>query len=289
MIPPSFDYEAPTSVEDAVALLGQNPEAKVLAGGISLIALMKLRLASPAVLVDINKIEGLGYIKEEDGWLKIGAMTRENELDASDLVRTKYPLLADTTRVIADPLIRNMSTLGGNLAHADPANDHPASMLAYGAELVATGSKGERSIPVGEFFTGPFESSLAQDELLTEIRIPQPDGSSGGAYIKLERKVGDYATAAVAAQVKLNKKGEVEQAGIGLTNVGLTPIKATAAEESLLGKAPDDAAIGEAAQLASDAAEPEEDPRGSVEFKRALVKTLTHRALKTAISRAQGG
>ncbi len=289
MIPPSFDYEAPTSVEEAVAILGKNPEAKILAGGQSLIALMKLRLASPAVLVDINKIDGLGYIKEEDGWLKIGAMTRESDLDASDLVRKKYPMLADTTRVIADPLVRNLSTLGGNLAHADPANDHPATMLAYGAELVATGPKGERTIPVEDFFTGPFETGLAQDEILTEIRIPAPDGKSGGAYVKMERKVGDFATAAVAAQVKLGNNGVVEQVGIGLTNVGLTPIKATAAEESLRGKGADEAAISEAAQLASEAAEPEEDPRGSVEYKRALVKTLTHRAIKTAVGRAQGG
>jgi len=289
MIPPSFDYEAPSSVEEAVAILGKNPEAKILAGGQSLIALMKLRLASPAVLVDINNIDGLGYIKEDDGWLKIGAMTRESELDASDLVRKKYPLLADTTRVIADPLVRNLSTLGGNLAHADPANDHPAAMLAYGAEIVATGPKGERTIPVGDFFTGPFETSLAQDEILTEIRIPSPSGSSGGAYEKLERKVGDFATAAVAAQVKLGKKGVVEQAGIGLTNVGLTPIKATAAEESLKGKEADEAAISEAAQLASEAAEPEGDPRGSAEYKRAMIKTLTHRAIKTAVGRAEGG
>ncbi len=289
MIPPSFDYEAPTSVEEAIAILSKNPEAKILAGGQSLIALMKLRLASPEVLVDINKIEGLGYIKEDDGWLKIGAMTRESELDASDLVREKYPLLADTTRVIADPLVRNLSTLGGNLAHADPANDHPATMLAYGAEIVATGPKGERTIPVDEFFTGPFETSLAQDEILTEIRIPSPNGSSGGAYKKLERKVGDFATAAVAAQVKLGKKGVVDQVGIGLTNVGLTPIKATAAEESLQGKEADDAAISKAGQLASEAAEPEGDPRGSVEYKRAMIKTLTHRAIKTAVGRAQGG
>lgn len=289
MIPPSFDYEAPSSVEEAVAILGKNPDAKILAGGQSLIALMKLRLASPAVLVDINNIDGLGYIKEDDGWLKIGAMTRESELDASDLVRKKYPLLADTTRVIADPLVRNLSTLGGNLAHADPANDHPAAMLAYGAELIATGPKGERTIPVGDFFTGPFETSLAQDEILTEIRIPSPNGSSGGAYEKLERKVGDFATAAVAAQVKLGKKGVVEQAGIGLTNVGLTPIKATAAEESLKGKEADEAAISEAAQLASEAAEPEGDPRGSAEYKRAMIKTLTHRAIKTAVGRAEGG
>lgn len=289
MIPPSFDYEAPSSVEEAVAILGKNPEAKILAGGQSLIALMKLRLASPAVLVDINKIEGLGYIKEDNGWLSIGAMTRESDLDASDLIRKKYPMLADTTRVIADPLVRNLSTLGGNLAHADPANDHPATMLAYGAELVATGPKGERTIPVEDFFTGPFETSLAQDEILTEIRIPAPDGKSGGAYVKMERKVGDYATAAVAAQVKLGNNGVVEQVGIGLTNVGLTPIQATAAEDSLLGKEADEAAISEAAQLASEAAEPEEDPRGSVDYKRALVKTLTHRAIKAAVGRAQGG
>src|SRR5262249_28095196 len=153
------------------------------------------------LLVDINKIDGLDYIREDDGWLKIGALTREVQLDRSELVSNRYPLLADTTKMIADPLVRNMATVGGNLAHADPANDHPAAMLAYGAQVVATGPEGERVIPINEFFAGLFETSLAHDELLTEVRVPAPGPRTGGAYVKVERKVGDFATAAVAAQV----------------------------------------------------------------------------------------
>jgi carbon-monoxide dehydrogenase medium subunit len=287
MIPPSFDYIVPPTLSEAVALLSQNPDAKVLAGGHSLIPLMKFRLASPPLLVDINRIEGLDYIREEDGWLKIGALTRETELDRSDLIREKYPLLADTTRMVADPLVRNLATLGGNLAHADPANDHPATMLAYGAQVVATGSNGERVIPIGGFFEGLFQTSLAHDELLTEIRIPAPGPRSGGAYLKVERKIGDFATVAVAVQLSLGANGNCESVGIGLTNVGETPIKATAAEDALTGKSLDDENIRMAAQLAAEAADPTGDRRGSEEYKRSLVKTLTVRALRLAGERAR--
>lgn len=289
MIPPAFDYAVPKTLNEAVALLGKNPEAKILAGGHSLIPLMKFRLASPALLIDLNRLEGLAYLREEGGWLRIGAMTREADLEASDLIQKKYPLLADTARMIGDPLVRNMATVGGNLVHADPANDHPATMLAYGAQLVAAGPKGERVVPVDQFFKGPFETALAHEEILTEIRIPAPKSGSGGAYLKVERKVGDFATAAVAAQVALDAKGNCESVGIGLTNVGLTPIKATKAEEALKGKKPDDANIRAAAQLAAEAAQPSSDQRGSEEYKRSLVKTLTVRALRKAVARAKGG
>jgi carbon-monoxide dehydrogenase medium subunit len=289
MIPPAFDYVAPKTLAEAIALLAQNPEAKVLAGGHSLIPLMKLRLASPALLVDINRLSELSYIREEGGWLKIGALTREVDLDESALVQQKYPLLADTTRVIADPLVRNMATVGGNLAHADPANDHPATMLAYGAQIVAAGPQGERVIPAEDFFLDAFQTALTHEEILTEIRIPAPRPGSGGAYMKVERKVGDFATAAVAAQITLDASGRIESAGIGLTNVGLTPIKATAAEAALKGQPPDEATLCRAAELAAEAAQPISDQRGSEEYKRSLVKTLTVRALRQAIARAQGG
>src|SRR3989304_3547847 len=226
MIPPAFDYATPKTLREAVALLGQNPEAKILAGGHSLIPMMKFRLASPALLIDLNRLDSLAYLREEGGWLKIGALTREADLDASDLIQKKYPLLADTTRVIADPLVRNMAPVGGNLAHADPANDPPAAMLAYGAQVVAAGPKGERVIPVDDFFTGTFETALAHDEILTEIRIPAHKAGAGGAYVKVERKVGDFATAAVAAQVTLDKSGNCASVGLGLTNVGPTAIRA---------------------------------------------------------------
>lgn len=289
MIPPSFDYQALETLADAVALLSENPGAKILSGGQSLIPMMRFRLAEPVLIVDINRVTGLEYIKEEDGWLKIGGLTRESAVDGSSLVASRYPLLADTARLIADPLVRNRATVGGNLAHADPANDHPATMLAYRARVVVTGPAGQREIPIDEFFLGPFESSLSQDEILTEVRIPSSNGRSGGAYQKLERKVGDYATAAVAAQVTLDGAGKVASVGIGLTNVGLTPIRASAAEDYLIGKAPTPENISQAASLAAEAAEPEPDYRGSEAYKRSLVRTLAHRALMKAVERASGG
>ena len=289
MIPPAFDYVTPKDLKEAVSLLQKNKEAKVLAGGHSLIPMMKFRLASPALLIDINRVEGLAYVREDGGWLKIGAMTREGDLDRSDVVQKKYPLLADTAKMIADPLVRNMATVGGNLAHADPANDHPATMLAYEAQIVAVGAKGERVISVDKFFTGPFQTALSHEEILSEIRIPVPKSGAGGAYFKVERKVGDFATAAVAVQITLDKNGNCESVGIGLTNVGLMPIKATKAEAALKGKKPDDGNIRAAAQLAAEAAQPSSDPRGSEDYKRSLVKTLTVRALRKAVERAKGG
>jgi carbon-monoxide dehydrogenase medium subunit len=289
MIPPPFEYAAPRTIPEAIALLGQESSAKILAGGQSLIPLMKFRLASPAFLVDINRIDGLEYIHEEGDWLRIGALTRESTLDQSDLVRTRYPLLAETTHMIADPSVRNLATLGGNLSHADPANDHPAAMLAYGAQIVAAGPRGSRTVPISQFFTGPFESILAHDEILTEIRIPVPQPFSTGAYIKMERRVGDFATAAVAVQLRLDGSGQCLSAGIGLTNVGLTPIKAVTAEQMLVGRRLDDSVIREAARLAGEAADPQDDLRGSGEYKRSLVRTLTVRALRSALGRMNGG
>jgi carbon-monoxide dehydrogenase medium subunit len=287
MIPAAFEYHAPRSLADATALLTKlGEDAKILSGGQSLIPLMKLRLASPPHIVDINGISGLAYLREVDGFLRIGGLTRECDLDESELVRTRYPLLHDTCKVIADPLVRNLATVAGNLAHGDPANDHPATMLALGAQIVAVGGKGERRIPIAEFFTGPFETALRSGEILTEIRVPVPAPHSGGAYVKLERKVGDFATAAVAVQLTLSGAGACESVGIGLTNVGLTPIKATSAEAALKGKKPDDAAIAQAAKLAADAAQPSDDLRGPAEYKKDLVRVLTARAHRRALERA---
>src|SRR5438093_12378062 len=214
MIPAAFEYHAPSTVGEATALLAKlGEDGKSLSGGQSLIPLMKLRLASPLHLVDINGIAGLAYIREADGVLRIGGLTRESELEESELVRTRYPLLHDTSRVIADPVVRNLATVGGNLAHGDPANDHPATMLALGAEVVAVGPKGERRVPIASFFTGPFETSLKPDEILIEIRVPTPPPRSGGAYLKLERKVGDFATAAVATQLPLGANAAREPDG----------------------------------------------------------------------------
>jgi len=290
MIPPSFEYLRPKTVPEAVAMLQQHgDEAKILSGGQSLIPMMKLRLARPGVLIDINRISGLSYVKEEGGYLKIGGLTREAEMESSPLVRSKYPILLDTAHVIADPQVRNMATVGGNLAHGDPANDHPATMVALGAQVIATGPKGERVIPIEDFFVSLFATALQHEEILTEIRIPVPAARSGGAYFKLERKVGDFATAAVAAQLTLDEKGVCQSVGIGLTNVGPTPVKARKAEEFLRGKKPDESNIAQAAQLAADESTPSPDLRGPVEYKKGLVKELTKRALTRALERSGRG
>jgi carbon-monoxide dehydrogenase medium subunit len=287
MIPPAFEYLRPNTIHEAITLLRQHGEdAKILSGGQSLIPMMKLRIARPGYLIDINRISGLSYIKEEGGFLRIGGLTREAELEASPLVRSKYPILIDTAHVIADPQVRNLATVAGNLAHGDPANDHPATMLALGAQVVATGSGGERVIPIEEFFLSLFSTSLQPDEILTEIRIPSPAPHSGGAYFKLERKVGDFATAAVGAQVTLDANGVVQRVGIGLTNVGPTPIKAKKAEEFLRGKKLDEANIRRAAQLAGGEAQPSSDLRGPAEYKTGLIKELAKRALTRAGERA---
>jgi carbon-monoxide dehydrogenase medium subunit len=287
MIPAAFEYHAPGSIGEATALLTRlGEDAKILSGGQSLIPLMKLRLASPRHVVDINGISGLAGIREADGFLRIGALTRETDLEESDVVRARYPLLHDACQAIADPIVRNLATLGGNLAHGDPANDHPAAMLALGAQIVAAGPRGERTIPVASFFTGPFATALAPDEILVEVRVPIPAPRSGGAYLKLERKVGDFATAAVAVQVTLGAGDTCDHVGIGLTNVGLTPIEATAAEAALRGTRPDETEIAHAARLAAGAAQPSEDLRGSVEYKKDLVRVLTARALRKALARA---
>ncbi len=291
LIPGSFDYLVAHSIEEAVGLLDQHGEdAKILAGGQSLIPLIRFRLARPSVLVDINRVPGLEYVQEADGTLHIGTMTREAELDSSSLIRDRYPILYDTSTMVADPVVRNWATVGGNLAHADPANDHPATMLALGARIVAVGPAGERELPIESFFTDiPFETALHSNEMLKEIRVPAPVQGSGGAYFKLERKVGDYAIAGVAAYITLDGSGNVSYAGIGLTNVGQVPIKARAAEQSLLGKPLDDASIHQAADLAAAASQPTSDTRGPAEYKRDMVRTLTVRALRKALARATGG
>jgi len=288
MIPAAFDYHAPRTLAEALALLAEHrDDAKVLSGGQSLLPLLKLRLGAAGHLIDINRIPGLDGIEEVGGALRIGGRTRESELERSPLIHARYPLLADTAAVIADPLVRNLATVGGNLAHGDPANDHPAAMMALRAEVVATGPRGTRTIPIDEFFLGLFTTALDAEEILTEIRIPLPPPGSGGAYEKLERKVGDFATAAAAAQVTLGAGGEVVRAGIALTNAGPTPVRAVEAERYLAGKQPTAAVIAETARLAGAAANPSADRRGTIEYKREMSRVLTARALRRAIQRAK--
>ncbi|CUV09157.1 Carbon monoxide dehydrogenase medium chain [hydrothermal vent metagenome] len=294
MIPGSFDYHAPATLDEAIKLLDElGEDAKILAGGHSLIPMMKLRLAEPTNLIDINGLSDLNYIKEENGYLCIGAMTREAALETSDLVAEKYPILKDTSEVIADPLVRNMATVGGNIAHGDPANDHPATMVALGAEVVIKGPGGilggrERTIAIDDFFKGPLMTALEQNEILTELRIPVNGGKSGAAYKKLERKVGDYAIAGAAAALQFDGDN-CSSAGIALTNVGPTPIRATEAQNALIGTSVSSDDIDKAAELAAAASQPVGDHRGSEEYKRAVVKVLTARAVQTAKDRAEGG
>jgi carbon-monoxide dehydrogenase medium subunit len=287
MIPQSFEYFRPQSVSEAIALLEEHGEgAKILSGGQSLIPMMKIRLARPECIIDINRLADLHYVKEEAGFLKIGGLTREADLETSSLIRSKYLIILDTAASIADPQVRNMATVGGNLAHGDPANDHPATMLALEAEIVAIGPHGERIIPIKDFFLSIFTTALEHSEILTEIRIPIPPAGSGGAYFKLERKVGDFATVGVAAQVTLDGTGICRRVGIGLTNVGATPIKATRAEGFLAGKTMDKEQIDQAAQLAAEESQPSSDLRGPAEYKISMVRELTKRALVRACERA---
>jgi carbon-monoxide dehydrogenase medium subunit len=290
MIPRSFEYFSPRALDDALALLVRlGPEAKILSGGQSLIPMMKLRLASPPYLVDINRIPDLNYVSEDDGHLRIGALARESDLEISPLIRSQYPLLLDTTVVIADPLVRSQATVCGNLAHGDPANDHPATMLALEAAVVVVSARGEREIPVASFFTGLFSTDLQPDEILKEIRVPAPPPMSGGAYLKLERKVGDYATAGVAVQITVDSAGVCQRAGVGLTNVGFTPLKAAKVEAFLKGRQLDEAAIKQASEIAASESQPFDDVRGSADYKRDVVRVLSARALRRALQRARGG
>jgi aerobic carbon-monoxide dehydrogenase medium subunit len=287
MIPGAFDYLAPKSVEETVALLAEHgDDAKVLAGGQSLIPAMRFRLASPVLLIDINNLTELEYVREENGHLAIGALAREVMLEESAVLARSYPLLADAARVIADPLVRNRATVGGNIAHADPANDHPAVMLAYDAQVVARGPSGTRIIPIDDFFVGLFETSLRPGELLTEIRIPRPAANSGGAYVKIERKVGDYAVSAVAVQLVMNG-ATVSSARIALTNVNSVPMRAVNAEQALIGQTLSDQVLEAAGSAAAAECDPSADLRGSVEYKRDLTRVLTKRAIRKAVERIE--
>ena len=289
MIPAPFDYHRPGTLDEAIGLLSRyGAEAKVLSGGMSLLPALKLRLGSFGHLVDIGRMPSLEYIKEEKGVVRIGAGTRQCVLERSELIRSRYAVLADAVPLIADPLVRNRGTIGGKLANGDPANDEPAIAIALGAELVARGPKGERSIPANRFYKNLFVTDLKADEILVEVRIPIPPPRSGGAYRKLKRKTGDFAAAAVAVQLSLNAKGAVERAGIALTNAGPTPLEAVAAQSFLTGKTPDEKIIAEAARLAAQAGSPSADRRGSVEYKREMARALAMRALRAALERAGG-
>jgi carbon-monoxide dehydrogenase medium subunit len=289
MFPAAFEYQAPTTLAEALAVLKKHgDDAKVMAGGQSLIPLLKLRFARPEVVVDIGRLPGMSSLKRENGHVAIGALVRHVDVERSKDLDAWLPMMVEASHWIADPLVRNRGTVAGSVCHADPSGDWGSVMLALGAELVAQSQSGERVIPVEGFFQGPFTTTLKADEVVTGIRIPMPKGPSGGAYLKLERKVGDFASAAVAVHVEMDGK-KIAKAGIGLTAVGATNIKATAAEKALAGHEPTDELIAEAARLASQAAEPKADIRGSAEYKRDVVRVFVQRGLRTALGRAKEG
>ena len=288
MIPPSFEYYAPRSIGEALALLSRlGSDSKLLAGGHSLLPMMKLRFAQPAHLIDLNRIPELRGIREEGAELVIGAMTTEAELLGSALVRNKVPLLAEGAGSIADPQVRYKGTIGGDISHGDPGNDHPALMLALDASFVLAGPKGQRTVKADGYFLGLYATQLAADEILSQIRIPIPARGSGWSYQKLKRKTGDFATAAAAVVLQMNS-GKVARAAIGLTNVAPTALRARDAEAALTGRLLNEARLGEAARLAMSICNPAPDQRGDAAYKTAMCGEMTRRALQAAAARATG-
>ncbi len=284
-VPGSINYERAASVEDALGLLERlGPESRIIAGGHSLLPMMKLRLARPEVLIDINDLTDLSYVRKEADELAIGAMTRHRELLASELAGRYFPILHDAERVIADPVVRNRGTIGGSLCQADPSEDLSAAFAALKATAVVRSSSGSRRVPMAEFHEGPYTTVLGPAEMLVEVRIPIRAGA-GSAYEKVERRVGDWAIAAVGAYLCLNGD-HISEAGIGLAAVGADHFRAERAEAALQGSRADDASFAEAARLASEECEPVSDQRGPADYKRHLVSELTARALRTARARA---
>jgi carbon-monoxide dehydrogenase medium subunit len=289
MYPAAFEYHAPTSVQDALGLLGRlGDDAKILAGGHSLIPMMKLRLAQPKHLIDLRKVPGLAGIREEGGQLVIGAMTTHWQMESSALLKQKMPILAETAAVIGDPQVRNLGTLGGSLAHADPAADQPATMIAVGAELVCQGPKGRRTVKVDDWFKGLMATALGEDELLVEIRVPLWPAGSGGCYMKFPHPASRFAVVGVAAMLTLDRDGRCTRAGVGVTGAGTHAVRAKGVEAALVGKALDAAAIEAAAQKAADGVDVQADLQGSVEYKSHLCRVFARRAITEAVKRARG-
>lgn len=281
MYPAGFDYLVPTSLEEALQMLTSTEDAKVIAGGQSLIPMMKLRFARPATLIDLAHIGGLDELTETDDELRVGALMTHAALADSDVLKARYPVMASAAPQIADPIVRNRGTIGGSIAHADPAGDWGSVMIALSASVVATSLRGTRIIPIDELLVGAYTTSLEPDEILTQIRVPRSAGPAGGTYVKLERKVGDFATVAVAVQLEL-EGDSISGAGIALTAVASGSVRASAAEDSLTGKAPGAEAFSAAADLAAEAADPTSDVRGSADYKRDVVRVFVRRGLATA-------
>jgi carbon-monoxide dehydrogenase medium subunit len=284
-VPAPFEYERATSVDEALALLERlGPDARLIAGGHSLLPMMKLRLATPEHLIDINDLHELGYIRENEGEMRVGALTRHRELLESELLGERFPIFADAERVIADPLVRNRGTIGGALCQADPSEDLSAVCAALKARAVIRGRETERVVDMHEFHRGPYETAVGPGEMLTELRfrvLPE----HGSAYEKVERRAGDWAVAAAGAAIWMDG-GTISEVGIGLAAVGAPDMRSARAEEALRGESPSEELFAEAGRLAGEECDPAEDQRGSIEYKRHLARELTARAVRRAVERA---
>ena len=282
MYPAQFEYHSPATVKEALDLLGRHKDdAKLLAGGHSLLPAMKLRLARPTHVVDLKKVPGLTGIKEEGGVLVIGAMTTHYALESSPVVKSKCAVLAQTAAMIGDPMVRNLGTIGGSLAHADPAADYPAAIIALGAEMVAEGPKGKRTIKADDFFKGLLTTALGPDEILTEVRVPVLAANAGAAYLKFPHPASRFAVVGVAAVVTVDG-GKVSKASVGITGAGTHAVRAKGVEAAIAGKALDAASIQAAAEKAPDGVDVQADLQGSVEYKRHLLKVFAKRAIEAA-------
>lgn len=287
MIPAQFEYHRSTTLQEALQLLQTLPDAKLLAGGHSLLPMMKLRLASPPHVIDLGRIEGLRYIKDEGRMVAIGALTTHWMIESADLIRAKVPVLAEAAGKIGDVQVRNVGTIGGSLVHADPAADYPAAVLALEAEIIALSPRGRRTIPAREFFTGLFATALTADEILLEVRVPSLPPRAGGAYLKFSHPASGFAVVGVAAVVGLDGRGRRDQVRVGITGVGPKAYRATAVENLLSGKTPDDQTVAAAAQHAADGVDVNEDLFASADYRQHLAQVFTKRAILAALERAR--
>ena len=286
MYPAAFEYHTPGSVQEALGLLGKLDDAKILAGGHSLVPMMKLRLAQPKHLIDLRKVPGLSGIKEEGGTIVIGAMTTHWEVESSKLLQAKCPVLSDTAKIIGDPAVRNKGTIGGSLAHADPAADMPAAVIALGAELVCQGSKNKRTVKVDDWFQGLMATALGEDELLVEIRVPALTPGTGSAYMKFAHPASRFAIVGAAAVITVDKQGTCTKAGVGITGAGTKAVRAKGVEAGLVGKRLDAATVEAAAQKAAEGVDVQADLQGSVEYKAHLCRVFARRAIEAAAKKA---
>jgi aerobic carbon-monoxide dehydrogenase medium subunit len=286
MYPAAFEYHTPASVPEALGLLGKLDDAKILAGGHSLVPMMKLRLAQPKHLIDLRKVPGLNAIKEEGGTIVIGAMATHWEVESSKLLQAKCPVVSDTAKIIGDPAVRNKGTIGGSLAHADPAADMPATVIALGAELVCQGAKNKRTVKVDDWFQGLMSTALGEDELLVEIRVPALAAGTGSAYMKFAHPASRFAIVGAAAVITVDKQGTCTKAGVGITGAGTKAVRAKGVEAGLVGKRLDAATIEAAAQKAADGVDVQADLQGSVEYKSHLCRVFARRAVEAALKKA---